>query len=397
MSRPVKIAEADISVKDLVIHNEGRYGSAYVLLRSGKEVMRMVRIPFSNGLIDREQLIKAGRHQISYKLVLEDLKHYTAIPCRKDSVDIPISVVVCTRNRTDLLRHCLEALKKLDHPQFEILIVDNAPDNDDTKKLTEEFGVRYVREDKPGLDRARNRGIRESSHQIIAFTDDDARPDRNWLRAIAANFNDEQVVAVTGFVAPAELETHAQQLFEWSYGGMGHGFSKKTFDGKTMSSRWKLAASGFGVGANMAFRKNWFDKAGYFDTALDVGTPSSGGGDIEMFHRVVANNGVLVYDPNVLVWHLHRPGMGALKKQVFNNGRSFVCYLFTCYRNKTARAGTLLAFFLRDWLLNWHIKNIFFGGGRVSRRLLLTELNGMLTGAGAYFKSRRSAQRLDQE
>jgi glycosyltransferase involved in cell wall biosynthesis len=356
----------------------------------------MIRIPFNKGVIDREQLIKAARHQISYKLVLEDLKQYTSIPSRSDRFDTPISVVVCTRNRTDLLRHCLEALKKLDHPQFEILVVDNAPDNDDTRKLAEEFGVRYTREDKPGLDRARNRGIRESSHEIIAFTDDDARPDRNWLRAIASNFEDEQVVAVTGFVAPAELETEAQQLFEWSYGGMGHGFSRRIFDGKIMNNRWKLAASGFGVGANMAFRKSWFAQGGYFDTALDVGTPSSGGGDIEMFHRVVAKNGILVYDPNVLVWHQHRAGMEALNKQVFNNGRSFVCYLLTCYRNKTASAGTLVAFFLRDWLLNWHLKNIFFGGGRVSRRLLLTELKGMLTGASAYFKSRSSAQRIDQ-
>ncbi len=397
MSRPVKIAEADISLKDLVIHDEGRYESAYVLIRSGEEVMKMMRIPFKNGLINRDQLVNAGRHHISYKLALDDLKQYTGIPAGNNSFNTRISVVVCTRNRTDLLKGCLVALQNLDFPDYEILVVDNAPDNDDTQKLAEIFGVRYVREDKPGLDRARNRGIRESSHPIIAFTDDDARPDRNWLKAIAVNFNDKRVVSVTGFVAPAELETHAQQLFEWSYGGMGHGYLKKTFNGEKMSSRWKLAASAFGVGANMAFRRNWFEKAGYFDPALDVGTPSSGGGDIEMFHRVVANNGVLVYDPNVLVWHLHRQGMEALNKQVFNNGRSFVCYLFTCYRNRTAGAGTLLAFFLRDWLFNWHIKNILFGGGKISRRLLLTELKGMVTGPAAYFSSRRSAQQIDQE
>jgi glycosyltransferase involved in cell wall biosynthesis len=397
MNGPVKVAEVDITNLNDVINNDGKYEAAYVLLRSGEEIMQMVRIPFKNGVIGRDELLHMGRHQISYKLALIDLKHYTGVPVHDDSLHLPITVVVCTRNRTDLLKDCIKALQQLHHPQYEILIVDNAPDNDDTRKLAEEYGVRYVREEKPGLDRARNKGIREASYSIIAFTDDDARPDRNWLKVIARNFRDENVTAVTGFVAPAELETHAQQMFEWSYGGMGHGLRKKVFNGKLMSARNMLAASGFGVGANMAFRKEWFEKGGYFDPALDVGTPSSGGGDIEMFHRVVAKRGMLVYDPNMLVWHLHRRDMQALEKQVFNNGRSFVCYLLTCFRNETVGPGTLTIFFLRDWLYNWHIKNFLFGHGRVSRQLLLTELKGMFTGPAAYFKSRRFIERSDHQ
>lgn len=397
MSKPVKVAQADIYAMNEVISNDGKYGSAYVLLRAGDEVLQMVRIPFKDGLIGKDELLRAGRHKITGRLALEDLKRYTGIPVKNNTHDVQITVVVCTRNRTDLLADCLTALGALNYPSYEILVVDNAPDNDDTKRLAEEFGVRYVRENKPGLDRARNRGIRESLSPIIAFTDDDARPDRNWLRSIAESFSDGQVMAVTGFVAPAELETPAQQMFEWSYGGMGHGFAKRIYNGERMTQRAKLAASGFGVGANMAFRREWFDEGGYFDPALDVGTPSSGGGDIEMFHRVVAKGYLLVYDPNMLVWHLHRRGMEALHKQVFNNGRSFVCYLFTCYRNRTAGLGILITFFLRDWLYNWHLKNILFGGGRISRRLLLTELKGMLTGPAAYSKSRRFAEQSDHE
>lgn len=397
MSKPVKVGQADIYAMNTIISNDGKYASAYILLRSGNEVMQMVRVPFKDGLISKDELLRIGGHKITGKLAMEDLKRYTGVPVKKNTYDVPITVVVCTRNRTDMLKDCLIALQALDYPRYEILVIDNAPDNDDTKDLAEQFGVRYVRENKPGLDRARNRGIRESSFPIIAFTDDDARPDGNWLKSIAGNFSDENVMAVTGFVAPAELETPAQQMFEWSYGGMGHGFVRRIFNGGSMTQRAKLAASGFGVGANMAFRREWFDKGGYFDPALDVGTPSSGGGDIEMFHRVVAKDGLLVYDPNMLVWHLHRQGMEALQKQVFNNGRSFVCYLLTCYRNGTAGSGALITFFLRDWLFRWHIKNLLFGGGRISRRLLLTELKGMLTGPAAYFRSRRFAEQFDEE
>jgi glycosyltransferase involved in cell wall biosynthesis len=396
MSGPVKVIQTDISAMDTIISNDGKYRSACILLRSRNEIIQMVRAAFKDGLISNDDLLEIGRHHITNKLALKDLAQYTGIPVRTATNDVPITVVVCTRNRTDLLNQCLISLQKLDHPRYEILVVDNAPDNNDTEKLAEKFNVRYIRENKPGLDRARNRGIIESSFPIIAFTDDDARPDSNWLNVIAENFCMEDVMAVTGFVAPAELETHAQQMFEWSYGGMGHGFTKKVFNGKNMSSESRLAASGFGVGANMAFRKDWFDKAGYFDSALDVGTPSSGGGDIEMFHRVVAKNGVLVYDPNMLVWHLHRPGIEALNKQVFNNGRSFVCYLLTCYRNRTASLPSIAKFFLFDWLFNWHLKNILFGGGKISRQLLLMELKGMLTGPAAYYRSRRFAEQLDQ-
>jgi glycosyltransferase involved in cell wall biosynthesis len=397
MSMPVKVAQADIYAMNTIISSDGKYGSAYILLRSGKELMQMVRVPFKDGLIGNEQLLRVGRHKITGKLAVEDLKRYTGVPVKEHSYDVPITVVVCTRNRTDMLKDCLNALLALDYPRYEILVIDNAPDNDETEKLASEYAVRYIRENKPGLDRARNRGVRESSFPIIAFTDDDARPDRNWLRSIAENFSDRKVMAVTGFVAPAALDTPAQQMFEWSYGGMGHGFVRRIFNGEKMTQRAKLAASGFGVGANMAFRREWFDQGGYFDPALDVGTPSSGGGDIEMFHRVVAKGGLLVYDPNMLVWHLHRQGMEALKKQVFNNGRSFVCYLLTCYRNGTAGSGTLIRFFLRDWLYQWHIKNLLFGGGSISRRLLLTELKGMLTGPAAYFRSLRFAEQSDQE
>jgi glycosyltransferase involved in cell wall biosynthesis len=296
-----------------------------------------------------------------------------------------------------MLAPCLLALKKQLYENYEILVVDNAPDNDDTKQLAQRLRVRYVRESKPGLDRARNMGIREARNGIIAFTDDDAKTDPLWLQSIARGFRDPGVTALTGYVAPTEMETRAQQMFEWAYGGMGHGFVRKVYDGSTMGEREKLAVSGFGVGANMAYRKEWFSRGGYFDHALDVGTPSSGGGDIEMFHRVVAFGEKLVYEPDMLVWHTHRRTMEHLHKQVFNNGRSFVCYLMTCFRNGTADTGNVLGFFFKNWLYHWHLKNLFFGNGLVSRRLLITELKGMMTGPSAYFESRRSAKQLDAD
>lgn len=300
----------------------------------------------------------------------------------------PVSVVICTRDRTELLRRCLASVVHLDHPCYEVMVVDNAPSSNSTRELVEELGLNYVHEPRPGLDNARNAGIMAARHNIIAFTDDDVVVDRWWLRRINAVFMDERVEAVTGFVAPLSLSTKAQQLFEWGYGGMSHGFRRILFDGRRMSVAGKLHANSCGVGANMSYRKQALLRAGLFDPQLDVGTPSGGGGDVEMFSRLLFMGASIVYDPAVLVWHEHRKAMPALRRQVFNNGRSFGCHVFMSIRKGRVTAWEGLRFLLREWGWRWLLGNLA-GGGRVSRSLLFFELLGMASSPYAYWRTRR--------
>ena len=98
--------------------------------------------------------------------------------------------------------------------------------------------------------------------------------------------------ALTGLVLPLEIETPAQELFE-RLGGFGRGFVRRwetegTSSGRPRTGGTILGAGEFGTGANMAFRRAVFDRIGGFDPALGVGTPARGGGDLEMFHRVLA-------------------------------------------------------------------------------------------------------------
>jgi GT2 family glycosyltransferase len=354
------------------------------------------RLPFRNGRITYRDFFRKPIKPMGSHRVLEDMKLMAGLKPDMEVQMEAISVIVCTRNRAEQLRECLGSLKKLDYAFYEVIVVDNAPTDDSTRHVVEEMGFRYELENIPGLDRARNRGIRAANHGIVVFTDDDALADRYWLKAVMRNMADPTVDAVTGFVAPAELDTRAQQLFEFNYGGMGHGMTRRLYEGTKMSGRALLAAAGFGVGANMAFRRSLFDRIGYFDPALDVGTPSSGGGDVEMFHRVVARGGKLVYDPDMLVWHKHRRDMSALKRQIFNNGRSFVCYLMTCRRNRTVSMGSLVSFVWNDWIGGWFLPNLFSSKNKVSRQLLLTEISGIFTGPGAYHSSLRRSRELDR-
>jgi glycosyltransferase involved in cell wall biosynthesis len=310
-----------------------------------------------------------------------------------DNYQPPISVVICTRDRTELLKGALESLLALDYPQREIIVVDNAPSNNSTAEFVARFPVRYVKEERPGLDWARNRGIAEAKHEIIAFTDDDARPDRNWLRVMAAAFADPEVMAASGLVSASELETLPQEHFELVYGGMLQYLHKFKVWGDRLSVKDLLWACNYGVGANMAFRRQIFEAVGNFDVALDVGTATRGAGDVEMFHRILAKGYATLYDPSALVWHLHRRSEQALSRQLQDNGRSFGAYLLTCDRNRTVTRPELLKFVAKEWFGWWLLRRLR-APGKLPRKYVVSEILGALQSPFAYREAQLQARKL---
>jgi O-antigen biosynthesis protein len=313
-----------------------------------------------------------------------------------------VTVVVCTRDRVHNLDRCLTALERLAYSPLHLLLIDNSPRSDDAERLVKkEFPlVRYVVEPRPGLDWARNRAIMEARGDIIAFTDDDVVVDPGWIDAIVRIFaEDARVMAVTGLVVPYELETEAQILFE-TYGGFGKGFERRTFPERkgNWRSKWShLAAGDLGTGANMAFRKSIFEKIGGFDPALDAGTPTGGGGDLEMFFRVIQEGHILVYEPNAVVRHIHRREYKQLKTQITSWGTAFIAYLM---RSAIAypRARPVIACFALRWLVGRHLirplKHIT-DGRRVPFDLIWGELCGSIIGVGAYHQALRTVKRIE--
>ncbi len=302
----------------------------------------------------------------------------------------PISVIVCTRDRAGSLRQCLEALTRLDYPDYEVIVVDNASRGEATAQVVAATPFRCVREERPGLDWARNRGATEARHDLIAYVDDDAQADPGWLRGLAAAFADPQASVVTGLVLPAELETHAQRLFE-QYGGMGKGMQSRIFHRAAMRPRELAAAHVVGVGANMAFRRCVFETVGGFDTALDVGTPSNGGGDLDMFHRVLTAGLTLRYEPTALVRHQHRRDMHGLWRQLYNNGCAFGVYLIKMWRTRSLERRIVARFafgWLTGWLLARFVKRLL-GRDRFPLSLIWAELWGMCHAPWAYVAAYR--------
>ena len=255
----------------------------------------------------------------------------------------PVSIVVCTRTRPDMVDACLESLLRSDYPAFEVIVVDNTSAGDFKPGVSGAERIRVVRESRPGLSRARNTGIRSARHDIIAFTDDDVVVDPGWIRAIASALEDDATAGVTGLIVPAEIETEAAREFEW-YGGMGKGAARRLMCGAAMPAWQKLGAQAAGAGANMAFRRSVFERVGYFDEAIGPGTPTLGADDLDFFHRVLCEGLTICYEPAAQVSHKHRRTVAELRLQIFANGCSYSVYLMKIWSRRTVPRRDVAAF-----------------------------------------------------
>lgn len=305
-----------------------------------------------------------------------------------------VTVVVCTRDRPHLLAGCLAALARQERTPDEVLVVDNASVGDETRQVAEGRGARWVVEPRVGLDRARNRGLDEARTELVAFTDDDARPEPAWLAALLAPFASPDVHAVTGLVLPAELRTPAQLLFEEAYGGMGKGMRLRVHSERMRRSH--VRPERVGVGCNMAFRRNVLRELGGFDPALDVGTRTGGGGDLDVFERCLERTAAVVYVPGAVVRHLHRAEMAGLRRQLFDNGRGYGAMLAAAYlrgdgvrRRAVLRRGA-------SWLVRWQAARLAWslaGREELPTRLVAAEVAGAPLGPLLYLAERQAARR----
>lgn len=415
MLYPIKIVDIELSRPIPTIEGLDKYMRVKGLVRLHGVPIGYVNAPITLGCCTAESLSKLILEQHSWGIICQLLKNGLAAPQRLEDltlenlIDLPpveysgewplVTVAVCTRDRPDDMRLCLEAINKLDYPNLDILVVDNAPKTEATKELvkTQYPRVRYVQEPRPGLDWARNRAILEAKGEIIAYTDDDVVVEPGWVRAIAKTFvENPEVMGLAGLVVPYELETEPQVLFEMN-GGFGKGFERKWYRvNRGEPIPWYFLGTGnVGTGANMAYRRRVFDQIGGFDPALDVGTVTNGAGDCEMFFRVIKEGHTLVYEPNALIRHQHRSSYQKLRAQLFYNGGAY-SYMV---RSVLAYPNELFPFIYLGlvWFVSWHLRRLltsFLHPARYPRDLILAELQGCLVGLFRYFPSRRNAAKI---
>jgi len=390
------ILDLEISKLPPEITVEERYSKALILIRLDGKPLGQALLPVVGGRIGgnelRETLMNAAGEPLWKSWLYDILEWDESGPMEA----MPIATVaVCTRDRPEDLRRCLDALMRLPDDGQEYLVIDNCPATDVTKELIKNYPkVRYVREDVPGSSAARNRALREAKHEFVALTDDDAAPDPNWLRSLLRNFRDPRVMCVTGLVMPLELETEAQEWFE-RYSPHGRGFERRIFDGAHCNP---LIVYPVGVSASMALRKSSIDCIGLFDEALGVGTPAVAGEDYELFARILRSGYRIVYDPRALSWHRHRRTWEELQKTLKGYGIAVYAFWTRMFVINREFSVPLLAW---GWLWYKQIPELFASllkqPGCIPSDLLLAQLRGCMSGPMAYFSSRKRLQEIKGE
>ena len=236
-----------------------------------------------------------------------------------------VSVVIITRNRADFIWEALEATTTQDYPDYEVLVVDSSTgaDREKTERLAKKYGARYVAEPRRGQSLARNTGIANTSGEILAFTDDDCVPAKDWLTQVVRNFSDPNVWICTGRVVQ-HTRSNSADLFE-EVAGQDLGTERRMFTQadtrfgigffvanvtKVFAKHMKSSAPvpfGIGHGSSMVFRREALRKLGGFDERF--------GGesiikyaieDIELFYRALRAGHKIIYEPAALVRHKHK-------------------------------------------------------------------------------------------
>jgi glycosyltransferase involved in cell wall biosynthesis len=308
-----------------------------------------------------------------------------------------LTIAICTKDRAQRLARLLEALVPVasasPFASTEILVIDNASVDDQTRLACQGFaGIRYVYETKAGLDFARNAALAGARGDLLAFLDDDVVVDPSWAHGLMrAWLSRPDAGGFTGLVLPYRLDTDAQIAFE-RRGGFGRGFRRmEVHDDDFDNEGHPVGAGAIGAGCNMAFDRTLLLSLNGFDDALDTGGPLPGGGDLDIFYRVLRSGRPMVYEPSYCVYHEHRETMAQLTRQYWTWGLGFMAFMTKVRRHDPAMGGRQ-RMLLRWWFLD-QVRSLITARRAKCRQDIgfgWAELRGGVTGYfGEYDRSRR--------
>jgi len=211
-----------------------------------------------------------------------------------------VSVIVSTysTDRLSYVLSCIASLKKQSLLPHEVILVLD-PDEDLVKFYKSHIpeDVRIIISDGYGLSNARNAGVKASRGEIIAFIDDDAVADRDWLKNLVKNYDDPYVIGAGGLIKPV-----------WK-GGRPSWFPEEL--------DWIVGCSYKGlpecrcivrnpIGCNMSFLRDVFEKVGYFNAEVGrIGKKLLASEETDFSLRALRKipDSKIIHDPSVIVYH----------------------------------------------------------------------------------------------
>src|SRR6266536_2529289 len=225
------------------------------------------------------------------------------------TTDVPwprVSVVVCSYNGARTIRDSLEALQKLEYPNYEVIVVDDGS-SDATPAIAWEYDCSVIRTENRGLSCARNTGWQAATGDLVAYIDDDAYPDPHWLHYLAASFLNTLnlgTAAVGGPNIAPPTDGAIAECVAHSPGSPTH---------VLLSDREAEHIPG----CNMAFRKSCLEAIGGFDPQFRFA-----GDDVDVCWRLQERGWTLGFHPAAMVWHHRRNSLRTYWRQQIGYGRA---------------------------------------------------------------------------
>jgi GT2 family glycosyltransferase len=265
-----------------------------------------------------------------------------------------VTVAISTRDRPDALDRCLESLAAGVRRPDEIVVVDQSADQETSRVASRwrdaGLTILYERNEARGLGVAQNVAFARARHPIVAVLDDDCVADTSWLHVVASRLGGRvDLDGVTGRVLP--LDAVGPRTFPVSSRVSP---VRREFSGRALP--WEV-----GSGNNFAVRRDALTRVGGCDERLGPGSPTQGGVDMDLFHRLLRGGSRILYEPDAIVYHerqtreerrARRPmygrGMGAAIALWHREGDSSSAYVLREWAKLRLRQ-MRLAVTRRDW------------------------------------------------
>jgi GT2 family glycosyltransferase len=228
---------------------------------------------------------------------------FAEVPFPRDLPWPRISAVVCSHNGERTIRDCLEGLLDLEYPDYEVIVVDDGS-TDATAEIAGEYDLRLISTENRGLSSARNTGIEVATGEIVAYLDDDTRPDLHWLTYLAVGFLNTEHAGIGGPNISSLGDGLIADCVANAPGNPVH---------VLLSDREAEHIPG----CNMAFRKDRLQAVGGFDPWFRVA-----GDDADLCWRMRERGWTLGFAPAAMVWHHRRTSVRAYWGQQKGYGRA---------------------------------------------------------------------------